>query len=226
MDIPRQPKETLKQLVREYLANGVLFSAQVPADLVGMVFMPIALGALSYPVEEPSLPAEPVKPVRGFSRPKRPEPDVEAVRPALEAAVEEAREALTKVEFHARWGDAGDSELRTARAALLRAEGALRDALTAAEKAADEVHEAALTEYRANLAAHRVVMSEWRAAVKAWREECEKLRSEHDAWEACRDAYFDKLKSDLGVVYGYHKDAIGQRAINGFPMLASCGLLW
>jgi hypothetical protein len=68
-------------------------------------------------------------------------------------------------------------------------------------------------------------MSEWRERVKTWEGECEKLRPEREAWEAGRTAYFDKLKADLGVIYGYHKDAIGQRAINGFPMLASCGLL-
>lgn len=225
MDIPRQPKENLKQLVRDYVANQVLFSAQVPPHLVSMVFMPLAMGALSYPVEEPALPAEPAKPVRGFARPERPEPDVEAVRPALKAAVVEAREALTKIEFRARWGEAGDSEVQSARAALAHAEDALRDALTAAKKEADAAHEAALTEYRANLTAHRAVMSRWRGAVKAWRDEYEKLRPAREAWEVNRNAYFDKLKADLGVIYGYHKDAIGQRAINGFPMLHSCALL-
>ncbi len=225
MDIPRQSKEALKQLVRDFIANGVLFSAQVPANLVSMVFMPLALGALSYPVEEPSLPAEPVKPVRGFSRPKRPEPDVEAVRPTLEAAVAEAREALRDAEFRARWDEATPEDVHAARAALGRAEDVLWDVIMVAEKAADAAHEVALTEYRENLAEHRAVMSEWRDAVKAWRDECEKLRSEREAWEAGRTAYFDKLKADLGVIYGYHKDAIGQRAINGFPMLASCGLL-
>ena len=225
MDIPRQSKEALKQLVREYVAGRVLFSAQVPDHLVSMVFMPLVMGALAYPVEEPALPAEPAKPVRGFTRPERPEPDVEAVRPALKAAVVEAREALTKVEFRARWGEAGDSEVHAARAALGRAEDALRDALTAAEREADAAHEAAITEYRANLTAHRAEMSQWRGAVKAWRDECEKLRPEREAWEVNRNAYFDKLKAELGVIYGYHKDAIGPRVINGFPMLASCFLL-
>jgi hypothetical protein len=225
MDIPRQTKELLKTLVRDYVAGRVLFSSQVPANIMGMVFMPLAMGALAYPVEEPELPKEPEKPVRGFTRPTRPEPDVEAVRPTLEASVVEARKALQDTEFRARWGEAGDSEVQAARASLEKAEEALRDALTAAERAADADHEVALTEYRSNLAAHRAAVAEWRAAVKAWREECEKLRPEREAWEAGRNAYFDKLKSELGVIYGYTKDAIGQRAINGFPMLSSCALL-
>ena len=122
-------------------------------------------------------------------------------------------------------GEAGDSEVQAARESLEKAEEALRDALTAAERAADAAHEVALTEYRANLAAHRAEVDEWRGAVKAWREECERFHPEREAWEVNRNAYFDKLKSELGVIYGYTKDAIGQRAINGFPMLSSCALL-
>ena len=224
MDIPRQPKETLKQLVRDYIAGQVLFSAQVPDNLVHMVFLPLALGGLAYPVEEPELPEEPEKPVRGFSRPKRPVPDVGEVREGLEAAVEEAREALDRAEFRDRWGEGEPREVEAAREALTRAEDALRDAEAAAERAADAAHEAALTEHRANLAKHRLALSEWRGRMKVWREECDALQPKRAEWEAGRDAHFDKLKSDLGVVYGYHRDAMG-RAINGFPMLATCSLL-
>jgi hypothetical protein len=224
MDIPRQPKETLKQLVRDYIAGQVLFSAQVPEGIVRMVFLPLALGGLDYPVEEPALPVEPAKPVRGFARPKRPVPDVGAARGGLEAAVAEAREALASAEFRDRWGEGEPREVEAAREALTRAEDALRDAEAAAERAADAAHEAALTEHRANLAKHRAKLAEWRGRMKAWREECEALQPKRAEWEAGRDAYFDKLKSDLGVVYGYHRDAMG-RSINGFPMLGSCSLL-
>ena len=224
MDIPRQPKETLKQLVRDYLASQVIFSSQVPDHLVHMVFMPLALGGLAYPVEEPALPVEPAKPVRGFARPKRPVPDVGAARGGLEAAVAEAREALARAEFRARWGEGEPREVEAARELLSHAEGALWFAEDTANRAADAAHEAALTEHRANLAQHRANLAEWRGRMKAWREECEALQPKRAEWEAGRDAYFDKLKSDLGVVYGYHRDAMG-RAINGFPMLGSCSLL-
>lgn len=225
MDIPRQPKENLKQLVRDYVAGQVLFSAQVPDYMVRMVFLPLAMGGLSYPVAEPEVPKEPAKPVRGFTRPKRPEPDLGSVKPGLEAALAEAREALVKAEFRARWGEVEDSEVEAAREALTRAEDSLRDAEAAAERAADTAHEVALTEYRAALAQHRLALSEWRERVKVWREECEALQPKVKEWEAGRDAYFDKLKADLGVIYGYHRDAIGQRGINGFPMLGMCSLL-
>lgn len=225
MDIPRQPKEALKQLVRDYIANQVLFSAQVPADLVHMVFLPLAMGGLSYPVDEPEVPKEPEKPVRGFTRPVRPTPDVGEVREGLEAAVAEAREVLVKAEFRARWGEDTPGEVHEARVAFARAEDALRDAEAAAERAADAAHEAALTEHRAKEAQHRLALSEWRGRHKAWKEECANLQPKVDEWKAGRDAHYDKLKADLGVVYGYHRDAIGQRAINGFPMLASCSLL-
>jgi hypothetical protein len=224
MDIPRQTKDTLKQLVRDYIANQVLFSSSVPDNLISMVFVPLALGGLAYPVDEPSLPAEPAKPVRDFTRPKRPEPDVGAAREGLKAAVAEAREALVRAEFRARWGEVEPREVEAAREALTRAEDSLRDAEVAANRAADAAHSVALTEYRAALAGHRAKLAEWRECHKAWRGECESLQSKRDEWEAGRDAYFDKLKSDLGVIYGYHRDAMG-RAINGFPMLATCALL-
>jgi hypothetical protein len=225
MDIPRQPKESLKQLVRDYIAGQVLFSAQVPDNLVRMVFLPLALGGLDYPVEEPALPVEPAKPVRGFARPKRPVPDVGEVREALEAAVAEAREALARAEFRARWGEGEPREVEAAREWLSHAEGALWFAEDTANRAADAAHEAALTGYRANLAQHRAKLAEWRGRMKVWREECEALQPKRAEWEAGRDAYFDKLKSDLGVIYGYYKDSMGGRAINGFPMLGSCSLL-
>lgn len=225
MDIPRQTKDSLKTLVRDYVAGQVLFSSQVPSDLVSMVFLPVMMGGLRYPVEEPSLPAEPPKPVRDFTRPERPVPDVESVMEPLRVIVAEAREALGKVEFKARWGEASESGVIDARAALTRAEAALGDAETAAERAADDAHGVLLTEYRAKLSAHRAGLSRWRGEMKAWREACAGLQSEVGAWKAGRDAYFDKLSRELGVIYGYHKDAIGSRGINGFPMLGTCSLL-
>ena len=225
MDIPRQPKESLKQLVRDYIANQVLFSSQVPDNLVHMVFLPLAMGGLAYPVDEPEAPKEPAKPVRGFTRPKRPEPDVGAAREGLEAAVAEAREALARAEFRARWGEVEPRDVEAARELLSHAEGALWFAEDTANRAADAAHAVALTEYRANLSGHRAKLAEWRGRMKAWREECEALTSKVKEWEAGRDAHFDKLKSDLGVIYGYYKDSMGGRAINGFPMLASCALL-
>lgn len=225
MDIPRQTKESLKQLVRDYIANQVLFSSSVPDNLVHMVFLPLAMGGLRYPADEPEAPKEPAKPVRGFTRPKRPETDVGEVREALEAAVAEAREALARAEFRARWGEVEPREVEAARVTFSKTEDALRDAEVSANRAADAAHVAALTEYRAALAGHRAKLSEWRGRMKVWREECDALQTKVKEWEAGRDAHFDKLKSDLGVIYGYYKDALGQRAINGFPMLASCALL-
>ena len=224
MDIPRLTREALKALVRDAVSGRVLFSSSVPDNLVHRVFMPLALGGLAYPVDEPSLPVEPVKPVRDFTRPKRPVPDVGAAREVLEGAVTEAREALMKAEFSLRWGDATLEDRKRARVALACAEDALRDAEVEAGRVADAAHAVALAEHRANLSKHRAKLSEWRGRMKVWREECDALQTKVKEWEAGRDAHFDKLKADLGVIYGYRKDAVG-RVINGFPMLMSCALL-
>jgi hypothetical protein len=225
MDIPRQTKDSLKTLVRDYVAGQVLFSSQVPEGIVSMVFLPVMMGGLRYPVEEPSLPAEPPKPVRDFTRPKRPTPDVGSVTEPLRVTVAEARATLDKVEFKARWSEASESDVDVARAALTRAEAALVDAEALAGRAADEAHGVLLTEYRAKLAVHRAEISRWRGEMKAWREACAGLQPAVDAWKAGKDVYFDKLSRELGVIYGYHKDAIGTRGINGFPMLGMCSLL-
>ncbi|MCX6602477.1 MAG: hypothetical protein NTV52_02655, partial [Acidobacteria bacterium] len=138
MDIPRRTKEDLKQLVRDYVAGQVLFSSEIRAPhMVGMVFFPILMGALSYGVAAPVLPPEPVKPVRGVARPKRPLPDYGAAKAGREAAMDEAREVLTRAEFRARWGEGGESEVHAARVAFELARDALADALSDAEKVAD-----------------------------------------------------------------------------------------
>lgn len=222
MDIPRLTREALKDLVRDYIGGRVLFSSQVPEQHVHLVFMPIALGGLDYGEAKPELPEEPVKPVRGFVRPVRPVPDAGEARGDLEAAVTGAREALVKAEFRARWGDGAEGEVQAAREALDRAEGAVRGADALAEAAADAAHAKNMEGYREELARHRARMAQWRGEMRAWREAC--ARPEVAAWEERRSAHFDKLKADLGVIYGYRKDAVG-RVINGFPMLMSCGLL-
>lgn len=224
MDIPRLTREALKALVRDAVSGRVLFSSQVPEQHVHLVFMPIALGVLDYREARPELPEEPVKPVRGFVRPVRPVPDVGAAREVLEAAVEGAREALMKAEFSLRWGDATLEDRKRARVALACAEGSLRDAEVEAGRVADADHAVALAEHRAREAKHRVEVSEWRERVKAWKGERERLQPELSSWEERRAAHYDKLKADLGVIYGYRKDAVG-RVINGFPMLMSCALL-
>lgn len=225
MDIRRQPKETLKQLVRDYLANQVLLSTQVPHDLVGMVFLPLMMGGLFYPVPKPETPDHPTEPAKGPPRPKRPQPELAAVKPRLEAALEQARETMVKTEFKARWGESVPREVHEAREAFKHAEDDLANAVLVANRAADEVYAAAVAVHRETLKAHRETLKAHREAVTKWGEECLALQPLVDEWEVGKAAYDDKIKADLGVIYGYHKDAIGPRAINGFPMLSECFLL-
>lgn len=226
MDIPRRTKEDLKQLVRDYVAGQVLFSSEIrDPHMVGMVFFPIMMGALSYGVAAPVLPPEPVKPVRGFARPKRPLPDYGAAKAGREAAMAEAREVLTRAEFRARWGEGGESEVHEARVAFELARDALADALSEAEAVADAALGVAMVEYRALLGEYSAALREYRTAMVEYRTACEGMSGEVAAWELGKAAHQKSLEANLGVIYGYHRDAVGGRAINGYPMLGSCWLL-
>ena len=226
MDIPRRTKEDLKQLVRDYVAGQVLFSSEIrDPHMVGMVFFPIMMGALSYGVAAPVLPPEPVKPVRGFARPKRPLPDYVAAKAGRGAAMSEAREALTRAEFRARWGEGDEGVEFEARVAFELSRDALADALSEAEKVADAAHGVAMIEYRGVLSSHRMALREYRAAMVVWRASCEGRAGEVAAWELGEAAHQKSLAENLGVIYGYHRDALGGPAINGYPMLGTCWLL-
>ena len=49
LQIPRLSKEEMRNIVRLRLAKEVMFSDEVSPDLVGIVFMPLAMGALQPP---------------------------------------------------------------------------------------------------------------------------------------------------------------------------------
>ena len=40
LEVSRQPREKLRELVEQLLTNAVFISEQVPQDLLGTVFMP------------------------------------------------------------------------------------------------------------------------------------------------------------------------------------------
>lgn len=202
----------------------MLFSSQVPRELVPMVFLPLAMGALAYPSDCPRIPDEPRKPPRDFSRPKRSEPDAEATRPFSEGVLRATR-TLMELKFKERWGEVGEEAVTEARVALQKSKDSLREALEEANRAADEEFSASLAEYRERLLKYRKDLSSYRAEMRAWREGCENLREKVSEWEKGCEAHFARIEISLGEVYGYYKDSIGGRAINGFPMLGVCHLL-
>lgn len=229
MEIPRQEKSSLKQLVRDYLAGQVFFSAQIrgsDTSLLGMIFMPLFFGGLAFEEKAPETPPEPPHPGQlGQKRPVRPEPDLKDVLPGLEAAEDEAQHRVAEIEFKVRWGEALGEDLVEARKALEDARAARDQAMDAANKVADVKHQEALAEYRKALDDHRKVTAAWRKAHRAWQAQMDSMSDQIKAWEARRDAHNQYIKDNLGVIYAYMKDTVGNRAINGYPMFGACCLL-
>jgi len=224
MKIVRQDREKLKDIVRGYIANEIFFSAQVrDPSLVPMVFMPIAMGMLSYPVEKPegtkkpAAPARPVRPTKGVV-------DLGQEGQKLADEITQTEELITKVEFRARWGEASPDELSGLRQ--------LRDSLAAeldrlsqaANLSVEEDHKAALANYLTDLKEYRSARHAWRATVRTWEEGEEGLAKRVAVWEEGRKEWHDTLARDLGVIYAYTKGA-NPRSINGYPMFMECGLM-
>lgn len=221
--LPSQSKEFLKELVRDYLGGALMFSCQVPPDMLSLVFMPIALGALGYKVPQPTPPAEVLKP----ARPSRPEPgkaDISELSVKLQTALAEAQQNLTDTEYKVRWSDATDRDLSTAKRRVTKATNALKKAGVLAQKAVEAAHRLALKAYMESLRDYRKVANQYRADVRAWRVANDTLLADLAAWEDGRKAYFDSVNQNLGVLYGYHKDTF-PRSINGYPMFHAMGML-
>jgi len=227
MEIPRKDTSALKQLVRDYLVGQVFFSAQLrDTSLLGMVFMPLIFGGLAFEEKAPETPPEPKRPEKlGWRRPVRPEPDLKDVTPVLDSAVTKAQLSLDDVEFKIRWGEATGEDMAAARKTLEDARGARERAMAAANKVADAKHLEAMAEYRKIIIAHRKVVAAWRETHQTWRAQMDAMADQINAWEARRDTHNQYIKDNLGVIYAYMKDAIGSRAINGYPMFGSCSLL-
>jgi hypothetical protein len=226
VEIPRQDKESLKKLVCDFLAGQVFFSSQLrDTNLLGMVFMPIALGALSFEEAPPETPEEPERPKKlGDARPRRPVPDVSKVLPRLEATVRDAAQRVMDLKFKVRWDDAPCDTLDAATKALDDAKTALDAAMSEAQRVAGAQYEELLTDYRQKVQAQRERVREWREAHAAWKVQMDAMADSVKAWEVRKDAYYADLGSNLGVIYAYMRDA-GPRSINGYPMFSACTLL-
>ena len=226
-ELAPKSKEFLRELLKDALANQVFFSDQVRnPDLLPMVFMPLALGALSYPEPAPKLPDLPKRPE---GRPVRPvwEPPVWAKKAdvaAKNAELNEAKERLSDTEYKLRWNDATDDDVRIAREAVSVAQDRADNVQFAILQSAVEDHVHQRRAYMAQLQEFRAQLRAWRAASLDWAIQNAPILGQVVAWEARRKAYFDNLGARLGIIYGYYKDA-GPRTINGYPIFFSMGVL-
>jgi hypothetical protein len=220
-----RPKEFLQSIVRDYLASAIFFSSQIrEPNLLPMVFMPVAFGALSFSVPKPEIPPQPAQPQ---NRPVCPawDPSPKLATKTLKerkAAVKDAQDHLEEVEYKRRWDDASDDDVIQARARLLECQDALAN-LPYWEACLKE-HVQKRKAYLADLQAYRKSLSVWRQAMRDWKSQCDSLQPQIEAWEARRQAYYKRLDEELGVIYAPMSDMM-PRGVNGYPMFFSMAVL-
>ena len=221
--VPRASREDLKQFVYDLVDGHLLTSEQVEPGVVGVVFMPLAMGALSPPEVLERVPELVLPP-----QPKPPPVFVEAVLPSPPPPPEpEVVPAKLREDYE--WS-AIDKEDYDEAVAAINARNAAAHAEW--ERTLHAEWERDLRETKARNAegkrAHAQSMATHEAAVAVWTQECARLRTEHDtrlgAEAGLRKRVTRWWARDLGVVYERLSQA-GPRAINGYPMFMSLRLL-
>jgi hypothetical protein len=223
LEVPRTPREQLREFVYDLVDGRVLTSEQVEESVVGMVFMPLTFGALSPPEvleEQPDLvlPPQPAL-LKVFVERALPKPPTPPTPEAVPAKLREDYE----------WGAIDKEDYDEAVAAINARNDAAHaewERTTHAEWVRD------LAETKASNAAgkqaHARSIEAHEAAVTAWAQECARLRTEHEArltaWEDVRKRVLRWWARDLGVVYEQVSKA-GPRGINGYPIFMSLRLM-
>lgn len=225
LEIPRLPRDELKKVVLGIADGSIITSDQVPQDLVGMVFMPLAFGALSPP--EGVVPARPVEPTA------EPEPVAPTMPPLPAPPVAVAAPVPPP------YPDAGMEQVRWGRVPEEDVLGPYRAALAAHEVAMDEWRRTAGAQYERDLAAyrddclvaelyHEADLARHAQRIEAVRDRNSAAKAAYQAelaaWEPAARAVYRDWASDLGVVYESY-DKAGPRGINGYPMFTSLCML-
>jgi hypothetical protein len=249
--VPRTPDEDLRKFVLGVVDRQILTSEHLrPGDtnILGLVFMPISLGALKpspefqemlpEPPEEP--PAKPEVPT--LTLPEEPENTVREPRYPEEPAPPVPEDVPQHVLDSVEWGEIDESEV----AAYREGEGAFQERLAQWQVQVWQPWKDKVTDlqgkYNADLAVHT-------SKHNAWVSECAEREAEHaktreslrdvlDAWgEADRQYRIDKASHDriVGRAYQHHfqnlgviwewMDKAGPRAINGYPIFFSCRIM-
>jgi hypothetical protein len=225
LQIPRLPREELRQLVLDIADNRCLTAADVPQEMLGMVFLPVFMGAL-HPSSEMLLP----RPPNPVLEPIPAEPNLPEMPPVPEEPVPPAPPPYPMEQMElVRWGRLLEADV------LLPYQKMLAQHKILLEKWRQTIfaqYENALCQHEANsqvVQAERArLLLEHELQLEAVRTRNAALEAAHaqelEAWEAeCRQAA--KLwAADLGTVYEYYDKAL-PRAINGYPIFASFRIL-
>lgn len=225
--VPRMSEDDLKQFVLDYLRGMIFCSAQVPKydlNLMGMIFMPMALGAFTLPEEE-AAEGRPVKPEPAPKKPEKPEPPPEIAEPKQTPLIDvEADPRLQELIASNEFRQAPISQVNARRQELEE-----RNAEIQAE------NERLMTEWRASTdperKKYRAELRAWKKRVKRWQAKADaaaKAQAEYDEamakwqekWGQIRVEYF----RDIGLIYEY-LDKAGPRSINGYPIFFSMRIM-
>lgn len=224
----------LKQFVLDMLGGRIFTSAHMsPHEQmnIGMVFMPLALGALTVP--EAVLPhVEPLPPSPQEPK-KEPHPDKpthEGIAGKVPDPVYEEIDTkkIAELEFRERWDrePAGAAEVYKAEVAARNAKiKAEYDAKMAAiDKSLEEAMRTWAAKCRTIDKAHKKALASWEADMDAWREENAALLAAHAAREEVSRTWFTEHVEQIGIFWEY-LDQAGPRSINGMPMFFSVRIM-
>jgi len=219
--IPNRPQEELRQLVSDLLSGAAVSSDQVPPNMTGMVFLPVAMGAFQPPEElrkaamgsagpperleeDPPRPEHPGYPEGPGDPPEKPMLDV--VNPQLLKDVE--------------WGEVDDEALMEAQSRLKEANNARIEAWDKATREWDEAQEANDRERRRIDTEYREALASWEASLDPHKEKVAERKRLHDEWVTKHDRIFGRWGEEMGALVGWVKDAF-PRGVNGYPMFYS-----
>ncbi len=225
LEIPRRSQEELREIVRMRLANEILFSDEVSPDLTGIVFMPLAMGALR-PSEEVLVEvlgsASPPETLKG--EPQKPShpgyPETAGEPPPKPVLAKLPKNILSDIE----WGYIPEEE----REALLEK---LREENQQRIRAWEEASMVWMERLDADTRARTEVDALYEESLRVWEESLSKHEADvaarnllREEWSTKYKAFMSEWAEDLGVVFGNMKDTF-PRAINGFPMFHSVSMV-
>jgi len=223
--IPRMDDDALREFITGICDGQIFTSSQVEPDMVPMVFMPLALGALQLPKDvllrvTTKLPAhpgekpdEPEVPEKGKGpsapeEPKKPDPLVEDP------------EVIADIESRIGWQQATSAELDE-----------YKNGIAAHNEELELAHEAAMTSWKADLetwkATCAAIDKTHATALNTYDEKVKRAAEALHRWEAAYamhnvafGAAMEVYHGDIGILWEYTRQA-GPRSINGCPCFFS-----
>jgi hypothetical protein len=231
--IPRMDQEGLKRFVLDFCDGRILCDFQVPKDLLAIVFMPLALGALQPPEGTgPKRPVEPTPPPEP-DKPDYPEQPMMMDEPVPDPQIDVLVKRIQDIDFQIKWEE-GDSETLSKEQGNLQKE---LDALNSAYALDRERWDNRLDLFQKDLGKHaracRALDKKYQASLKAHQASLKAFeettlaayQKELETYQEERLLFFFSWGQDLGILYGKMSEAVGSRSINGFPFFGSVYML-